>query len=192
MSRGRVYQHANDVADYEEPSLRRPGPPVYGVGAQDVVPPGFRAPGMPGPGGLGIPGLEGGGSYLGPGYVGVPAPQRGGPVPGTRWDPIRPPGLEVRRSALLRDFRMAQLIPAVLRISPPLTALRRLSRAIILSGCDCAGCAGVVLAVSFIWMATLLQGFSPDDFPRPGRRGTHPDIQPPGPGRGADFDNMFG
>lgn len=80
--------------------MRRPGPPVYGVGAHDVVPPGFRAPGSS-PGGLGIPGLEGGGSYLGPTYVGVPAPQRGGPIPGARWDPIRPPGLEVKPLCVL-------------------------------------------------------------------------------------------
>lgn len=35
-----------------------------------------------------------------------------------------------------------------------------------------------------------LEGFHPEDFQR-GRR-THPDIQPPGGGRGTDFDSMFG
>jgi hypothetical protein len=38
-----------------------------------------------------------------------------------------------------------------------------------------------------------LQGFNPDDFVRdPQHRGMHPDIQPPGPGRGTDWDSMFG
>ena len=90
------------------------------------MPPGFRAPGTGGPGGLGIPGLEGGGSYLGPGYVGVPAPQRGGPVPGARWDPIRPPGLEVRRPALLHVARRAVCNPDTvsLRYTQPPSAVK--------------------------------------------------------------------
>jgi len=130
------------LADYDEPSLRRPGPPVYGVGAQDVVPPGFRAPGMPGPGSLGIPGLEGGGSYLGPGYVGVPAPQRGGPVPGARWDPIRPPGLEVRRPAPVCASGNAQVNPALLRSPPPPSAMRRLPLLWVPEVCLCGLCRG--------------------------------------------------
>lgn len=36
----------------------------------------------------------------------------------------------------------------------------------------------------------LAQGFNATDFQR-GMR-THPDIMPPGRGRGADFDSMFG
>ena len=59
--------------------------------------------------------------------------------------------------------------------------------------CLCRLVLRLLRADALISVAILLQGFSPDDFPRPGgRRGTHPDIQPPGPGRGADFDNMFG
>jgi hypothetical protein len=40
-----------------------------------------------------------------------------------------------------------------------------------------------------------VQGFNPDDFrrgPGPGGRGVHPDIMPPGPGGGSNFDSMFG
>lgn len=45
-----------------------------------------------------------------------------------------------------------------------------------------------------------LQGWHPDDFVRPGmgggRGGDHPDIDPdvgqPGPGRGTDWDSMYG
>ena len=41
-----------------------------------------------------------------------------------------------------------------------------------------------------------LQGWDPDDFRRGGpgnpSRPPHPDIQPPGPRGGADFDSMFG
>lgn len=40
-----------------------------------------------------------------------------------------------------------------------------------------------------------MQGWNPDDFQRSGPgnvRPPHPDIQPPGPGGGVDFDSMFG
>lgn len=82
------------------------------MGSQDVVPPGFRAPGMPGgdgfPGGVpgGIPGM-GGGMHMGPRdpmFLGGPRPgfrPGEGLHPGeARWDPIRPPGMEVGFSLL--------------------------------------------------------------------------------------------
>ena len=39
--------------------------------------------------------------------------------------------------------------------------------------------------------AHLVQGFHPDDF-KAGGGGVHPDMMQPGPGRGSDFDSMFG
>lgn len=36
-----------------------------------------------------------------------------------------------------------------------------------------------------------VQGFNPDDFQRD-RGQLHPDLAQPGPGRGADWDSMFG
>lgn len=36
-----------------------------------------------------------------------------------------------------------------------------------------------------------VQGFNPDDFQR-GRGQLHPDLAQPGPGRGTDWDSMFG
>lgn len=36
-----------------------------------------------------------------------------------------------------------------------------------------------------------VQGFNPDDF-QTGRRPFHPDLAQPGPGRGTDWDSMFG
>lgn len=36
-----------------------------------------------------------------------------------------------------------------------------------------------------------MQGFEPDDFVT-GQRGVHPDMAQPGPGRGTDWDSMFG
>lgn len=48
----------------------------------------------------------------------------------------------------------------------------------------------MILAIEGGSRQTAVQGFHPEDFQR-GRR-THPDIQPPGGGRGTDFDSMFG
>lgn len=46
--------------------------------------------------------------------------------------------------------------------------------------------------ITLIGIICLMQGWNPDDFQRQGRRPTHPDIMQPGPGRGTDFDSMFG
>jgi proteasome inhibitor subunit 1 (PI31) len=87
----------------EGPPMRpeyQPGMPAVPVGAHDVVPPGFRPPGMGGMGGIpGGPGL--GGMHMGPNdplFMGGPI--RPGGVPGGglmpgqgRWDPIAPPGM---------------------------------------------------------------------------------------------------
>ncbi|KAK9811865.1 hypothetical protein WJX72_011458 [[Myrmecia] bisecta] len=122
-----------------EGPIRTGGP---SLGASDVVPPGFRAPGQsPNMGPIpGIPGFGGGGGmHVGPndplfgGHPGIRppggmggGPGRGGLPAGARWDPIAPQGL---------------------------------------------------------------RGFNPDDFQR---HDFDPDIQQPGPGRGADYDRMFG
>jgi proteasome inhibitor subunit 1 (PI31) len=37
-----------------------------------------------------------------------------------------------------------------------------------------------------------LPGFHPDDFVQPGPPRPHPDVMQPGPGRGTDWDEMFG
>jgi len=84
-----------------------PAVPPTGVGFEDVVPPGVRAPGLrpPSPGGLmeGTP-RRGGGMLVGPDHPifgpgklgeGVGVGREGpGPAlpPGARWDPIGPPG----------------------------------------------------------------------------------------------------
>lgn len=145
--RGREEPGYDPLRDYSGPSsigYRPPGVPV-GIGAGDVVPPGFRPPGYGG--GPVIPGLlepgplQGGGGMhvgpgdplFGPGRMGGgrgagPGPGRGGLPAGARWDPIAPPGM---------------------------------------------------------------RGFNPDNFQHPPGQ-VHPDMAQPGPGRGTDWDNMFG
>ena len=93
-------------------------PPIMPlIGGNDVVPPGFRAPGM---GGGGFPGMPrpgmGGGMHMGPDdpmFAGrmqqQQQPRRGMVPPGARWDPIRPPGMEVRRSLRWIDLSWTRL-----------------------------------------------------------------------------------
>ncbi|KAK9804965.1 hypothetical protein WJX73_004976 [Symbiochloris irregularis] len=100
----RGYQNLDDFDLPAGPSYHAPaGHARYG--SDDVVPPGFRPPGVgPDPyGGIGgapaMPGMGGGGMHMGPGdplFAGrMRQPGRGGAMPpGARWDPIRPPGME--------------------------------------------------------------------------------------------------
>lgn len=106
--RGEAEPGYDPLRDYSVPSgigQRPPGVPL-GIGADDVVPPGVRAPGYgAGPAFPGEPGPlhGGGGMHVGPGdpifgpgrlggSVGGP-PGRGSLPPGARWDPIAPPGM---------------------------------------------------------------------------------------------------
>ncbi|GAB4821633.1 hypothetical protein N2152v2_008679, partial [Parachlorella kessleri] len=106
-----------------------------GVGADDVVPPGFRPRALAPQSLVCLVSCGAGPPMFGPGRMGggvgpdLPGGGRSSLPPGARYDPINPAGLP---------------------------------------------------------------GFNPDDFIPPGPARPHPDVMQPGPGRGTDWDDMFG
>jgi hypothetical protein len=128
-----------------------------------------------GPPGM-IPGGDQGGFPGGPGNGREPGFPPGGLPPGAHWDPIMPPGMQVRTICALHSHGLHSLL-SMLKEGLYLK-LTRGFEAQMNMGYKLHGAAAV-------------QGFRPGDFQRQGRtrfgRGdpdVHPDIMPPGPGRG--------
>ena len=112
-----VFAHVSNAAAGGAGGRRPPAlaPPL---GGDDVVPPGFIPPG-------GFPGVPsmGGGMHMGPNdpmFAGRMRQQPGrgglGVPPGVRWDPIRPPGMEVwcpcsHSACLLLHSRPMRTVP---------------------------------------------------------------------------------
>lgn len=152
---------------------------------EPVFPPTIHACGCLSPPGAGLmepgPLRGGGGMHVGPGDpifgpgrlgggVGRP-PGHGSLPPGARWDPIAPPGM--------RGF------------GPGGEQGRTVS--LLLGRIVGGGCCRVCGIHSFPLRATRHPpvAAAADDFQRePGQ--PHPDMMQPGPGRGRDFDEMFG
>lgn len=141
------------------------------------------------------PGRMGGGVGGPPGH----APGMGGLPPGARWDPIAPPGMRGFHPGERKGYwRLVLACESVHRhwAWMAVCCKLRLHWQACLRPCGWLGsmllrCARAVCDYLADLAACCVPPCAADDYQQaPGR--VHPDMAQPGPGRGTDFDEMFG
>lgn len=141
------------------------------------------------------PGRMGGGVGGPPGH----APGMGGLPPGARWDPIAPPGMRGFHPGERKGHWWLLLVGLCVSTGHgwQFACTLRLphGRQACLRPCGSGGCCCCVHGLcATLWLTWLLGCVPPcaaDDYQQPPGR-VHPDMAQPGPGRGTDFDEMFG
>lgn len=161
------------------------------VGSRDLAPPGLRAPGEGGRSTLlegGVwKGSGGGGSQVGPNDPMFGRLRRGGPggSAGARWDPIAPPGM---RGFEPDDYVRGGGVPGPLGGGIGEGGVP----GFLGGGIGEGGTAGPRLGGMPGIGGRAEPGLMRPPGPVPPSRPVHPDIMPPGPGRGTNWDSYFG